>query len=105
MPASVQVRSALLRIASVAAALLCASCGMSSAASHRPAAAAPPAARTPAPGPTLPDPTESTIGPLFGHGVTGTHHCTASVLDSPGGDLILTAAHCVAGSGAGMLFA
>jgi Trypsin-like peptidase domain len=51
------------------------------------------------------DPIASTIGPLFDQGISGDHHCTASVLDSPGGNLILTAAHCVAGSGAGLLFA
>jgi V8-like Glu-specific endopeptidase len=33
------------------------------------------------------------------------HTCTASVLRSPGHNLILTAAHCIAGTGAGVLFA
>ena len=41
------------------------------------------------------------IGALFtvasgGRGV-GTHFCTASVVDSPAGDLVMTAAHCVSG--------
>ena len=47
----------------------------------------------------------STIGPLFERGLSDPHNCTASVLDSPGGNLILTAAHCLAGSAAGLLFA
>jgi hypothetical protein len=45
------------------------------------------------------------IGPPFAHGMSIDHGCTASVLDSPAGDLILTAAHCVAGTAAGLLFA
>jgi V8-like Glu-specific endopeptidase len=40
------------------------------------------------------------VGALFsvtsGHRL-GTHFCTASVVDSPGGDLLVTAAHCVQG--------
>jgi len=41
----------------------------------------------------------STVGALFTltpSGQLGTHFCTASVVDSPRGDLILTAAHCMA---------
>lgn len=38
------------------------------------------------------------VGPLFYPG--GGHHCTASVVASPGGDLLVTAAHCVEGGGA-----
>ena len=45
------------------------------------------------------------IGALFrvaqGGGLTGGHFCTASVVDSPQGDLVMTAAHCVTGLGAG----
>jgi V8-like Glu-specific endopeptidase len=40
------------------------------------------------------------VGALFGRtagGQLGSHFCTASVVDSPGGDLVLTAAHCLAG--------
>jgi len=39
------------------------------------------------------------IGALFSvsDGRLGSHFCTASVVDSPGGDLLVTAAHCVAG--------
>lgn len=33
--------------------------------------------------------------------LTGSHFCTASVVDSPQGDLVMTAAHCVTGLGAG----
>ena len=42
----------------------------------------------------------STIGALFtltAPGELGTHFCTASVVDSPAGDLVLTAAHCMSG--------
>jgi V8-like Glu-specific endopeptidase len=50
-------------------------------------------------------PAIATVGPLFHNGLNQPHSCTASVLLSPRHDLILTAAHCVAGSGAGLLFA
>jgi len=50
----------------------------------------------------LPDPA---VGPLFPSATASIHTCTASVIDSPGQDLLLTAAHCVAGTGAGMSFA
>jgi V8-like Glu-specific endopeptidase len=41
----------------------------------------------------------SAVGALFSvsNGQLGTHFCTASVVHSPAGDLLLTAAHCVAG--------
>lgn len=42
----------------------------------------------------------STIGALFtltGSGQLNAHFCTASVVDSPAGDLVVTAAHCMAG--------
>lgn len=45
-----------------------------------------------------------TVGALFPAGLDSAHTCTGSVLDSPGGDLVLTAAHCVLGTGPGMLF-
>jgi V8-like Glu-specific endopeptidase len=40
------------------------------------------------------------VGALFttSHGKLGTHFCTASVVSSPHGDLLVTAAHCVTGS-------
>jgi V8-like Glu-specific endopeptidase len=49
-----------------------------------------------------------TVGALFTMTSTGqleSHFCTASVVDSPGGDLVLTAAHCVSThSAAGIAF-
>ncbi len=52
-----------------------------------------------------PDPhTIATVGALFPAGVTSAHTCTAAVVTSPAGNVILTAAHCVSGSGAGLLF-
>lgn len=44
------------------------------------------------------------IGALYGSAQASTHGCTASVVHSPHGDTLITAAHCVAGSGAGMVF-
>jgi hypothetical protein len=46
-----------------------------------------------------------TVGPLFRNGLGSQHSCTASVVASPHGNLILTAAHCVFGTAAGWLFA
>ncbi|HZC70478.1 MAG TPA: trypsin-like serine protease [Jatrophihabitans sp.] len=53
-----------------------------------------------------------TVGPLFFPSVVGIgptlrfpHYCSASVVDSPGADLVLTAAHCVYGTGLGIEFA
>jgi V8-like Glu-specific endopeptidase len=42
------------------------------------------------------------VGALFPAG--GSHSCTASVVHSPGGDLAVTAAHCVSGRGSPMVF-
>ncbi len=44
-----------------------------------------------------------TTGPLY-FGASSTHFCTASVLNSPTQDLIITDAHCVFGTGAGISF-
>jgi V8-like Glu-specific endopeptidase len=44
-----------------------------------------------------------TTGPLYFAGVS-THTCTASVVASPTQDLLITAAHCVYGTGVGMRF-
>ena len=40
------------------------------------------------------------VGALFtaSAGRLGQHFCTASVVDSPAGDLLITAAHCVTGT-------
>jgi hypothetical protein len=45
-------------------------------------------------------PRASTVGALFSlnaSGQLGIHFCTASVVDSPSGDLLITAAHCMKG--------
>ena len=46
------------------------------------------------------------VGALFGYsgGRLGAHFCTASVVHSRGGDLAVTAAHCVTGNPAQMVF-
>jgi V8-like Glu-specific endopeptidase len=49
--------------------------------------------------------TLATVGPLFPSGLHARHTCTAAVVDSPDGDLLVTAAHCLAGTGAGLVFA
>jgi V8-like Glu-specific endopeptidase len=42
------------------------------------------------------------VGALFEHDATGGHFCTASVVASPGEDLLITAAHCISdGDGSG----
>ena len=63
-------------------------------------------ASTPAGAPTASSGTVNPlVGPLFQGSVTTAHSCTASVLAAPQHDLILTAAHCVSGTGAGLSFA
>ncbi|UQA91709.1 trypsin-like serine peptidase [Streptomyces halobius] len=65
---------------------------------HSGASASPPASRPPVAAPAAPAPP---IGALFspapdaGPDDAPTHHCTASVVHSPAGDLVATAAHCV----------
>jgi V8-like Glu-specific endopeptidase len=59
--------------------------------------------RLPSPGST-PSPRDDAhaprVGALFDSDSSGDHFCTASVVDSPGRDLLITAAHCVnSGSG------
>lgn len=44
------------------------------------------------------------VGPLFPHGISGGHTCTASVVTSTSGDVIVTAAHCISGTAANWLF-
>ena len=42
------------------------------------------------------------VGALFEHDASGAHFCTASVVSSPGEDLLITAAHCISnGDGSG----
>lgn len=48
--------------------------------------------------------TVATVGALFPATVASPHTCTAGVIDSPTGNVIVTAAHCVVGSGVGMIF-
>jgi V8-like Glu-specific endopeptidase len=44
------------------------------------------------------------VGALFSHDTKGDHFCTASAVDSPGRNMIITAAHCVhSGQGGGYL--
>jgi V8-like Glu-specific endopeptidase len=45
------------------------------------------------------------VGALFPTASSTAHECTASVVNGAHGDVLLTAAHCVSGSGAGMVFA
>ena len=45
-----------------------------------------------------------TVGALFAPGLS-VHICTASVLDSSAGDVLITAAHCISGNGDGYTFA
>ena len=44
------------------------------------------------------------IGALYANGSTAAHDCTASVVSSPRGNTLITAAHCVSGNGKGMVF-
>ena len=37
------------------------------------------------------------VGALFEHDASGNHFCTASVVSSPGRDMLITAAHCIHG--------
>jgi len=45
------------------------------------------------------------VGALFRHGLTKPHGCSASVVRSARRNIVLTAAHCVYGTGAGLRFA
>lgn len=53
----------------------------------------------------LPIRTVASVGPLFNAGLASPHGCTAAVVDSPQRDVIVTAAHCISGSGAGVVYA
>lgn len=53
---------------------------------------------------TRPSHGTSRVGALYTDARTAKHRCTASVVDSPHGDTLITAAHCVSGTGAGMAF-
>ncbi|GAA0345705.1 hypothetical protein NE235_28885 [Actinoallomurus spadix] len=69
-------------------------------------AVAPPASPSPTATPTpLPKGTPTAksltagrrVGAIFSHDTSGTHFCTGSTVDSPGHNLIITAAHCLHG--------
>lgn len=45
-----------------------------------------------------------TVGPLFTNGTSSRHTCTASVVASPGHNLLITAAHCLSGDPSGWQF-
>jgi hypothetical protein len=53
--------------------------------------------------PTTAPPSEENlrVGALFEHDASGDHFCTASVVASPGHDLLITAAHCIHGGKGG----
>ncbi len=53
----------------------------------------------------MPFPGTPTVGALYPSATTNVHVCTASVIASPAGNVLLTAAHCVAGTGAGYVVA
>jgi V8-like Glu-specific endopeptidase len=92
--------------AGVTAVALCAACAGPNVPAAAPEPAAPlanPAMPT-ASAPARPD-ASATVGPLFAQAISGGHFCTASVLAAPSQDLILTAAHCLTGTGVGLLFA
>ena len=63
------------------------------------ASAAPAADTSLATGTSGPEAAVPTVGALFtvSDGQLGTHFCTASVVDSPAGDMLVTAAHCLTG--------
>ncbi|MFJ6214753.1 trypsin-like serine peptidase [Streptomyces sp. NPDC092296] len=52
-----------------------------------------------------PTPEASRVGALFNGSLSDGHFCTASVVDSPGGSLIITAAHCLDDSATSLVFA
>jgi V8-like Glu-specific endopeptidase len=54
-----------------------------------------PPASAPAPAPGV------RVGALFEHDASGNHFCTASVVASPGRNLLITAAHCINGGKSG----
>ena len=45
------------------------------------------------------------VGAIFDDGLANPHSCSASVVRSPRKNLVLTAAHCISGTGAGLQFA
>lgn len=67
---------------------------------------APVAATPPSPAAVIPSvPVQASAGAIFPDGIGGNHTCSASVVASPGGNVIVTAAHCLSGSAVGVVFA
>lgn len=118
MMACMKLRTLAVVIA-VAGAAAAGGCSSAPAASHPPAAGGGPAgywtqsrllAATPwrepgyQPGPSASAPPSTPgvrVGALFEHDASGNHFCTASVVASPGRDLLITAAHCINGGKGG----
>ena len=118
MMACMKLRTLAVVIA-VAGAAAAGGCSSAPAASHPPAASGGPAgywtqsrllAATPwrepgyQPGPSASAPPSMPgvrVGALFEHDASGNHFCTASVVASPGRDLLITAAHCINGAKGG----
>src|SRR5579862_7309346 len=108
-----QVRRLTLLSGGFVALVLLAACNSSTAqtapiAHPRPTArprvtASPPITRPPVAAPFAGLPQVGVL--LAGPSVHGNHFCSASVVHSPAGNVIATAAHCVSGTGAGLLFA
>ena len=111
------VRSGALA-AVIAVAVAAAGCSPAPAASHPPAGGAAgywtesrllgatplrePGYQLGQPASTHPSERSLRVGALFDHDASGNHFCTASVVASPGNDLLITAAHCIhAGKGGG----
>jgi hypothetical protein len=118
MMACMKLRTLAVVIA-VASAAAAGGCSSAPAASHPPAASGGPAgywtqsrllAATPwrepgyQPGPSASAPPSTPgvrVGALFEHDASGNHFCTASVVASPGRDLLITVAHCINGGKGG----
>lgn len=113
-----KVSAGLLALAGAAAVLLAAGCAAMPGADHHPPQSAtaywdktrllgalpfmPGHERVPLPGQSASSHTAGAgaalrVGALFEHDATGDHFCTASVVSSPGKDLLITAAHCING--------
>ncbi len=110
---------ALAVVIAVAGAAAAGGCSSASTTSHPPAASGGPAgywtrsrllASTPwrepqyQPAPSASahlSPPGARVGALFEHDASGNHFCTASVVTSPGRDLLITAAHCINGGKGG----
>ncbi len=107
----------LRALAAVIAVAAAAGCSSAPAASHPPATGAagywtqsrllgatpwrPPGYQLGKPATAPPSEENLRVGALFDHDASGNHFCTASVVASPGHDLLITAAHCIHGGKGG----